>query len=198
MGADRVKSERLLELLKNKLASEIESYELSLGDPVIRIGRGNMVGFFRLLKLDSELAFNFFLNVTAVDWMDSKEKRFELVYHLLSLAHLHRLRVKIAISESDLEVASLASIWPGANWMEREVFDMYGIRFRGHPDLRRILMYDEFKGHPLRKDYPLQAKQPRVTLRYPEVQNTARLMNRPELVRIGGSAQISGAGGGTK
>ena len=190
----KAKNRRLLELLKIKLGSEIESYELSLDDPVIRIRRDNMQGFFRLLKLDSELAFNVFLNVTAVDWFDQKAKRFEVVYHLLSLAHLHRLRIKISLGEDDCELDSLTGVWPGANWMEREVFDMYGVRFRGHPDLRRVLMYDEFKGHALRKDYPLQGKQPRVPLLHAEVQNTARLMRRPELVHIGRSAETAGSG----
>ena len=198
-GAElKEKNQRLLQLLRGKLGSEIETYELSLGDPVIRILRENMQGFFRLLKLDSELSFNVCLNVTAVDWLDQKKERFEVVYHLLSLAHLHRLRVKIALSENDCEVASLVSVWPGANWMEREVFDMYGIRFSGHPDLRRILMYDEFKGHPLRKDYPLQAKQPRIALRYPEVENTARLMKRPELVQINRTHRAQKPGGGER
>ena len=190
------KSERLLELLRTKLGSEIESCELSLGDPVIFIRRDNMVSFFRLLKLDSELAFNIFLNVTAVDWLDSRDPRFDVVYHLLSLNHLHRLRVKVKVSEGDCEVQSLSGVWAGANWMEREVFDMYGVRFIGHPDLRRILMYDEFKGHPLRRDYPLQGKQPRVPLRSPEVQNTARLMQRPELVQIRGCGSPQSESGG--
>ncbi|MCL4144706.1 UNVERIFIED_CONTAM: hypothetical protein GTU68_041324 [Idotea baltica] len=99
-----------------------------------------------------------------------------------------RLRIKLAVPEvapgEDLEVASVSDIWPGANFMESEVYDMYGIKFKGHPNLRRILMYDEFKGYPLRKDYPLQGKQPRVKLIAPEVHNTAKDMNRPNLIKI--------------
>ncbi len=86
--------------------------------------------------------------------------RFALVYHFYSMAHKHRLRVVVPVEETDAVVDSLTTLWPGADWLEREVWDMFGIDFRGHPDLRRILMYDEFEGHPLRKDYPVNKRQP--------------------------------------
>ena len=124
------------------------------------------------------------IDVTGVDWLDSRPHRFEVVYQLLSLSKTYRLTVKVPLSEDRPEVASATSLWHGANFLEREVWDMFGIRFVGHPDLRRILMYDEFVGHPLRKDYPVQGKQPRIPLRYPEVENTARLMLRGDLVTI--------------
>ena len=88
------------------------------------------------------------------------ESRFALVYHFYSTAHKHRLRLVVPVEEADAEVDSLTSLWPGANWLEREVWDMFGISFKGHPDLRRILMYPEFEGHPLRKDYPVNKRQP--------------------------------------
>jgi NADH-quinone oxidoreductase subunit C len=88
------------------------------------------------------------------------EARFAIVYHFYSLEHKHRLRLVVPVAESDAELDSLTSLWAGANWLEREVWDMYGIRFRGHPDLKRILMYEEFEGHPLRKDYPVNKRQP--------------------------------------
>ncbi len=87
-------------------------------------------------------------------------ERFVVVYHFFSLALKHRLRVEVPVDEEDAEVDSVTSLWGGANWLEREVWDMFGIRFRGHPDLKRILMYDEFEGHPLRKDYPVKKRQP--------------------------------------
>jgi NADH-quinone oxidoreductase subunit C len=87
-------------------------------------------------------------------------ERFIVVYHLFSLPLKHRLRVEVAVDEADAEVDSLTSLWAGADWLEREVWDMFGIRFRGHQDLKRILMYDEFVGHPLRKDYPVNRRQP--------------------------------------
>ena len=86
--------------------------------------------------------------------------RFAVVYHFFSLPLKHRLRVEVAVEEADAEIDSLTSLWPGADWLEREVWDMFGIRFRGHPNLKRILMYDGFSGHPLRKDYPVNKRQP--------------------------------------
>jgi NADH-quinone oxidoreductase subunit C len=87
-------------------------------------------------------------------------ERFVVVYHFFSLPLKHRLRLEVPVDEADAEVDSLTSLWAGANWFEREVWDMFGIRFRGHPSLKRILMYEEFVGHPLRKDYPVNKRQP--------------------------------------
>jgi len=86
--------------------------------------------------------------------------RFAVVYHFYSTKHKHRLRLVVPVQEDDAEVDSLTPLWPGANWLEREVWDMFGIVFRGHPGLKRILMYEEFEGHPLRKDYPVKKRQP--------------------------------------
>jgi NADH-quinone oxidoreductase subunit C len=91
-----------------------------------------------------------------------EQTRFVVVYHLFSTTHKHRLRLVVPVEDTRCEVDSLASLWPAANWLEREVWDMFGIRFRGHPDLKRILMYEEFEGHPLRKDYPVKKRQPLV------------------------------------
>ena len=88
------------------------------------------------------------------------QSRFAVVYHFYSRAHKHRLRLVVPVEGADAEVDSLTSLWAGANWLEREVWDMFGIGFRGHPDLKRILMYKEFEGHPLRKDYPVNKRQP--------------------------------------
>ena len=86
--------------------------------------------------------------------------RFAVVYHFFSSKHKHRLRLVVPVDSSAAEVDSLTDLWSGANWLEREVWDMFGIAFRGHPDLKRILMYEEFEGHPLRKDYPVNKRQP--------------------------------------
>jgi NADH-quinone oxidoreductase subunit C len=94
-------------------------------------------------------------------WPGPPEKaRFVIVYHLFSHRLKHRLRLEVPVEEDDPEVDSLSSLWAGADWLEREVWDMFGIRFRGHPNLKRILMYEEFVGHPLRKDYPVKKRQP--------------------------------------
>jgi NADH-quinone oxidoreductase subunit C len=177
-------TESLLSLIQSKLGSQVERSEIRLDDLTVWVARANMAGFFQLLKVDAELEFNMLIDVTAVDWMDERENRFEVVYHLLSTRHRYRLRIKIEVSEDEPVVDSVVSLWSTANYMEREAWDMYGIHFEGHPDLRRILLYEEFEGHPLRKDYPVQAKQPRIPLRHPEVRNTAVDMRRPELVQI--------------
>lgn len=184
MAAANSSSSDLISLLKSKLGSHIESASLDLGDAVISIKRGSILDIFKILKLDSQFQFNYLVDITVVDWMDSKSERFEVVYHLMSLPLKHRLRIKAFVPEEDPAIDSVVSLWSGANFLEREAWDMYGVVFKGHGDLRRIMMYDEFVGHPLRKDYPVQGKQPRIPLRSPEVSNTARDMNRPELVQI--------------
>ena len=108
-----------------------------------------------LLKEDPACPFNVFSDLTCVDWYPS-EPRFEVVYHLLSIANKERVRLKVKLNSSSLAVESITSIWPGANYFEREVFDLFGIRFTGHPYLRRILMPEDWEGHPLRKDYPVE------------------------------------------
>lgn len=172
------------ERITEKFPSHILKSELSLGDSVVWTPKDGAKGFFNTLKFDSELSFDFLVSITAVDWLDKRETRFELVYHLMSHKTKERLRVKIDIPENNPEAESVTAIWASANFLEREVYDMYGIKFKGHPDLRRILMYDEFEGHPLRKDYPVQGKQPRIQMLHPEVRNTAVDMIRPNLVSI--------------
>jgi NADH-quinone oxidoreductase subunit C len=102
------------------------------------------------------------MDLTAVDYLDRGGPRFEVVYHFYSMPFNRRLRVKALVSEEDCELDTVVRLWPGADWYEREVWDMFGIRFKGHPHLKRILMYEEFKGHPLRKDYPVNKRQPLV------------------------------------
>jgi NADH-quinone oxidoreductase subunit C len=93
-------------------------------------------------------------------WPGPPEERFTVVYHFYSTSHKHRLRLVVPVPETDAELDSLTPLWPGANWLEREVWDMFGISFCGHPGLKRILMYEGFEGHPLRKDYPVKKRQP--------------------------------------
>jgi NADH-quinone oxidoreductase subunit C len=183
-----VERNRSLEELQSALSKSCgeltTSSVVELGDLVITVQPEALPTVLRRCKEDAALAFNLLVDITAVDWMDSKEVRFELVYQLLSLSARSRLTIKVPVSEDAAQVESAVPLWNGANFLEREVWDMFGIRFNGHPDLRRILMYEEFVGHPLRKDYPVQGKQPRIPLRAPEVENTARNMQRPELVSI--------------
>jgi NADH-quinone oxidoreductase subunit C len=99
--------------------------------------------------------YNFFEDMTAVDWYPSTP-RFQLSYHILSHSYKERIRLRVMVDEADPSVESITPVWPGANYYEREVFDLFGIRFEGHPNLRRILMPDDWKGYPLRKDYPVE------------------------------------------
>jgi len=170
--------------LERVCGQAIAQYSVELGDLVVTVSRESLLSVLRACKESPELAFNLLVDITAVDWMDARPERFEVVYQLLSLSNFSRVCIKVPVAEDKPEVDSATSLWNGANFLEREVWDMFGIRFIGHPDLRRILLYDEFIGHPLRKDYPVQGKQPRVPLRSPEVENTARRMSRPDLVTI--------------
>ena len=116
---------------------------------------------FELLQfLKAELAFDFLVDVTCVDYLRYREAtdRFGLVYVLANTSTNERITVRVMLNEPDLTVPSATSLWEGANWFEREVWDMFGIRFEGHPDLRRILLPEEFAAHPLCKDYPLQGR----------------------------------------
>jgi len=134
----------------------------SQGDAIVFLDRTDLRASVRTIKEDGRLRFHFLSDVTAVDYWKKKEPRFEVVYHLYSPDRGHRVRLRVPVPESDPTVESLIPLWKGANFLEREVWDLFGIRFIGHPDLRRILLYDEFQGHPLRKDYPVNLWQPRV------------------------------------
>ncbi len=108
-----------------------------------------------LLKDDPGLHFDFLSDLTCVDWYPN-EPRFEVIYHLLSRQQKERVRLKVRLSGDDASVESLTSVWPGANFFEREVWDLFGVRFLGHPNLSRIMMPENWEGHPLRKDYPVE------------------------------------------
>src|ERR1051326_2326974 len=108
-----------------------------------------------VLKDDPACPFNFLSDVTCVDWYPA-EPRFEVVYHLLSIPKKERVRLKVRLNSASPAIESLTSVWPGANYFEREVFDLFGIRFTGHPYMRRLLMPEDWEGHPLRKDYPVE------------------------------------------
>jgi NADH-quinone oxidoreductase subunit C len=116
------------------------------------IARDSIVSASKTLR---DAGYNFLSDVTCVDWYPS-EPRFEVIYHLLSLGLKERVRLAVRIESLDPEVASVTPVWPTANFYEREIWDLFGVRFGGHPNLRRIMMPDEWEGHPLRKDYPVE------------------------------------------
>ncbi len=141
----------------------LDSHDLA-GDDTVTLRKDALVDVCRYLREDPSCQMEMLVDVTAIDWQEKRSERYEVVYHLHSLSLKHRLRIKVAVSEEDLTVPTLTGIWRGANWPERETWDMYGIRFDGHPDLRRLLLYPEFEGHPLRKDYPVRGYQPLVDM----------------------------------
>jgi NADH-quinone oxidoreductase subunit C len=124
------------------------------GSTSILVRKEDLVAVCEFLKSDPALAFAMAIDITAVDY-DRPEDRFEVVYHLYSLQHTTYVRLKVRVDENDLTVPSVAGLWASANWHERETYDMFGIKFTGHPDLRRMYMPEEFEYHPLRKDFPL-------------------------------------------
>jgi NADH-quinone oxidoreductase subunit C len=172
-------SHAALEKLKAKFpAGVLETHDFR-GDETAVLDPAILKAACLFLRDEPGLAFNMLTDATAVDYLTYPGRsapRFEVVYHLHSISAKHRLRLKVRLPEEEPEVDSLTELWPIANWLEREIWDMYGIRFRGHPELRRILLYEEFVGHPLRKDYPKEKRQP--LLRRPEGEIVEALARR--------------------
>lgn len=157
----------LLELVRAEFEADVISTHNQHGDETLLLHPRAWRAAHEFLLRDSRARCEMLVDLTAVDYPD-REPRFEIVSHLNSLSLGHRLRLKTRVGDLEgdqAEVDSLTSLWGSANWMEREVFDMFGVRFVGHPDLRRILLYPEFEGYPLRKDYPADKIQPLVPFR---------------------------------
>ena len=155
----------LAEHIAQKRPDCVLSHRIAQNELTIEAARDRIVPFLEFLKTDRTCRQALLVDITAVD-NPEREARFDVVYHLLSMYQNQRIRVKIAVREDEM-VASAVSVHPGANWLEREVFDMFGIIFTGHPDLRRILTDYGFRGHPLRKDFPTTGY---VQVRYDEAQ----------------------------
>jgi NADH-quinone oxidoreductase subunit C len=148
----------LKELIPQKLKDKFPDIGFDISDYkdelTIKFAKKNVVSICKYLKEDGDLQFNYCSDVTAVDWLKRKD-RFTVVYNIYSLKNNFRLRLKSDVDESDCAIDSVSSVWGSANWQERETYDMYGIKFNNHPDLRRMYMPEEFEHHPLRKDFPL-------------------------------------------
>lgn len=145
--------------------SGARAYELDGGVAAIEVDSASLVDVLAFLRDEAALAYRLFLDVTAVDH-EADEGKLHIVYSLRSLA-VGRVAVRVRIDAKEAVAPTVSGLFKGANWAEREVFDMFGVRFDGHPDLRRILMYEEFEGHPLRKSYPYDKRQPLVPERDP-------------------------------
>ncbi|WP_420859523.1 NADH-quinone oxidoreductase subunit C [Marivivens marinus] len=152
-------------LLELKRKDCVLGWEVAFGELTVDVAPSNLVAFVDYIKSDSACQFSSLVDITAVDY-PGRAKRFDVVYHFLSMYQNHRIRLRVSIGEEEM-VPSIIEVHPSANWFEREVFDMFGIIFSGHPDLRRILTDYGFRGHPLRKDFPTTGY---TEVRYDEVQ----------------------------
>ena len=141
--------------LQNALPGAVTLVSFFVGDWTVVVHAARLHDVARHLRDAAGAAFDFCSDVTATDWPPRTAERFDVVYALYSTAHRHRVRVKTRVSETT-PLASVTDLWPAANWLEREVYDMFGVNFTGHPDRRRILMPDDWQGYPQRKDYPLE------------------------------------------
>ena len=159
-------SQLVLERLRARFGERLLQTSSFRGDEEAIVAPADWLEVATFLRDEPECAMNHFVDLTAVDYPEREPEvpRFDVVLLLRSLAKKHRVRLKTRVRE-DQSLATLDKVWQGANWTEREVYDMFGIKFEGHPDLRRILMYEEFKGYPLRKDYPINKTQPLVEYR---------------------------------
>lgn len=159
-----MRGDGLLQRLRDRFGAAIVDTHEFRGDTTAVVDRAALVDALRFCRDEPALAFDMLTDLTAADYLKFPGRedgpRFEVVYHLYSLAHHHRLRLKVRVDEDDAVVPTAVPLWPIANWLEREVWDMFGVRFEGHPDPRRLLMYEQFVGHALRKDYPINRRQP--------------------------------------
>jgi NADH-quinone oxidoreductase subunit C len=163
-------SQAVLDKLKARFGAAIVETHSDFGDDTAVVAPAQWRAVGQFLREDPALDFDMPIDLCGVDY-PAREPRMEVVLHLYSTARKHRVRIKTRVGDEDMdgaELDSLVSIWPGMNWLERETFDMSGVKFKGHPDLRRILMYPEFEGHPLQKTYPAQRTQPLVPYRTEE------------------------------
>lgn len=144
--------QELAALITAKREDAVVATDVKNGELVVKVVLNQLVDLAEFLLADRNCQFSTLIDITAVDY-PSRDKRFDVVYHFLSMVQNHRIRLKVSVRDGDL-VPSITGAYPAANWFEREVFDMYGVMFAGHPDLRRILTDYGFQGHPLRKDFP--------------------------------------------
>ena len=175
-GADTPALSPVLAAVLTGLEGKVLSYHSQHGDDTIVVAPGDRLEVAAWLKHTDDLLFDMLMDTTAVDW-DEDEPRFEVVDHFFSTVKHHRLRLKCRVEEDDETTPSLCALYGAANWMEREVYDMYGIVFDAHPDLRRILLYPEFQGFPLRKDYDKLQAWPLFEERYEGVRETSTIIH---------------------
>jgi NADH-quinone oxidoreductase subunit C len=165
-------SQAVLDRLSNRFGERIIETSDAFGEHEAVVAMNDWVEVAQFLKDDEELRMDHFIDLTAIDYPERESGRFDVTLIARSSVNGERIRIRMRVKEGE-EPGTLTKIWEGANWAEREVWDMFGIKFEGHPDLRRILLYEEFVGHPLRKDYPIDRAQP--LMPYREVTDIGKL-----------------------
>ena len=143
--------------LAERLPGVVRQLSHSRGECYLHVEPSHLLEVARFLKEERPWQFAFLANLSPVDWL-SRTPRFEVVYHLRSLAFNYRIGLKVDVPDQSLSLPSLTGVWRAADWLEREAYDLFGVRFPGHPDLRRIMMSDDWEGHPYRRDYPLAGR----------------------------------------
>jgi len=143
-------------LIRNKFAGTIEEIIEAVGEVTVIAKREGLIEFMTFLRDEPSLRFNYLSDIGGLDLGEFAAPRFAVAYQLYSLQHNHRLRVKVFLAEDDTHLPTMWGLWKASNWLEREIYDMFGITFDGHPDLRRILMPADYDGYPLRKDFPIK------------------------------------------
>ena len=154
---------KITKIIEEKFPGKILDSFVQFNDEIIVIGKDDLYDIVKFLIKEPHF-FTMLLDLTCVDFKGD-EQRFEMIYHLFSLKTNQRIRIKTRLPEIDPEIKTLTLFWKNAHWLEREVYDMFGVKFSGHPYLRRLFMYDGFEGYPLRKDYPLRKQQPIIPMR---------------------------------
>ncbi len=156
-------AKKLIDIVEREFADDVLDSHSERGQDTVTVNKAKLPDVVRYLRDDDSTQMDFLRLVTCVDYL-RRQPRFEVVYVLYSVSKKHMLTVRVPVEEDDCTVPSIHELYGCAGWFEREVWDFYGITFEGHPDLRRVLNYEEFEGHPLRKDYPKQKGQPRIEL----------------------------------
>lgn len=176
-------SQAIADGLQERFPSEVKEIREFRGQVSVVIRKDRLKEIMEYLHDTPELCFSYLRDLCGVDYLGKKEPRFEVVYQLYSISHRHVLRIRAEVPENDPAISSVQSIWDGADWHERECYDMFGIEFTGHPDLRRILMPEDWEGHPLRKDYPLQSDLGEGE--WPGLKETLQLSEKNKVYNIG-------------
>ncbi len=156
-------AKKLIKFVEKHFADDVIDSHSRLGNDTVIIEKERLPEIVEKLRDDEKTQMDFLRAITCVDYLH-RVPRFEVVYVLYSMEKKHMLTLRVVVDEQDCTVPTLSHLYGCAGWNEREVYDMYGVEFDGHPDLRRVLLYEEFEGHPLRKDYDKQASQPRIDL----------------------------------